>query len=247
VKTHLLSAAALGLALFVGSARAASFDMHGTIRDFHATHPNMEATINGVETGIVLSALGADGTPDFNPATTAKSVTNAADFAQWYHDVAGVNMSQPFSITLTEGPPGVFVYDNGSFFPIDGQLFGDEGNAHNYHFTLELHCPFVYEAGQFLEASADDDLWVFIDGELALDIGGIHPTAGGSIDLDTLGLTPGNTYDLDIFFAERHTVASTFKLKTDIQCVPEPSALALGLAGAAGLGVCVWPRRRHVS
>ncbi len=225
-------------------ASAATLDLSGTIRDFHSTHPNMEYVINGVETGIVLPGLGADGTPDFNAATTAKSVTNAADFADWYHDVAGVNSSAPFSISLTEGAPGVFSYSNGDFFPIDGLLFGNEGNSHNYHFTVDLHKPFVYQAGQYLNAAADDDLWVFINGQLALDVGGVHSTAGGAINLDTLGLVAGQTYDLDIFFAERHTVASTFSVETNIKCVPEPTTAGLALLGAAGLGLCAWRRRR---
>ena len=62
----------------------------------------------------------------------------------------------------------------------------------------------------------DDDLWVFINDELVVDLGGVHPAVSGSVDLDTLGLTIGETYDFDLFFAERHTTQSNFRIDTSI-------------------------------
>jgi fibro-slime domain-containing protein len=50
-----------------------------------------------------------------------------------------------------------------------------------------------------------------------LDLGGVHATESGSVDLDEraeeLGLELGRDHALDLFYAERHTDGSTFHLR----------------------------------
>jgi fibro-slime domain-containing protein len=68
--------------------------------------------------------------------------------------------------------------------------------------------------------TGDDDIWVFINDKLVLDQGGVLPPRTGTINLDTLSLTPGQTYDFDLFFAERHTVQSNLGIVTNIELSP---------------------------
>jgi fibro-slime domain-containing protein len=238
----LLSVVTVGAAL-TSQSLANSITLSATVRDFNDTHPDFEGSIGGLQTGQVQSTLGAGAKPVWNAPALA-GFTSEANFDQWYRDVAGVNLAGALTITLNETTPGsgVYEYINPAFFPIDGQLFGNQGRAHNYHFTLELHTSFTYQPGQVFNFTGDDDLWLFIDNQLVVDLGGVHGAVSGGVNLDTLGLTSGQNYDFDLFFAERHTSESNFKMQTTIELASIPDGgqtvwllgLALGGVGAIG-------------
>ena len=236
-----IGVAALALPLGATLASAASISVTATIRDMSSAHPDFESFI-GNETGIVLNTLGNDGKPVYNVAAKgltgafSSTTTGQANFNQWYNDVPGVNHTFTTSLVATEtfAGSGIYQYANASYFPIDGLGFGNQGNPNNFHFTTEIHTSFTYQGGETFSFTGDDDVWVFINGILAIDLGGVHGPATGSVSLDaaaaTLGIATGNNYDLAIFQAERHTFGSTFNFTTSIVLVdaaevPEPGAL----------------------
>lgn len=186
--------------------------MSGRVRDFPSSHPDFEK-LTGDDPGILEGALDADGKPVYaHPDGTTLTTTGKANFDAWYRDTPGVNQSEALAIPLFPVGGGV-AFDSEAFFPIDGELLGNEGETHNFHFTLEAHTHFQHVGGELFRFAGDDDLWAFIDGHLAIDLGGVHGTEGKEIAIDDLGLTPGQTYALDIFFAERHTIQSTLHVE----------------------------------
>lgn len=197
--------------------------LSATVRDFSPkTHADFEAAYPpGVDTGVVKDLLGPDDKPVYASLSRTKSTSGAANFDKWYHDDV-VNLSAPLELQLlpSADDAGAFSYENHKFFPIDGELLGNEGRAHNYHFTLEAHTTFEYRGGEVFSFSGDDDMWVFINRHLAIDLGGLHPTMSADIALDTIatgaGLVRGNVYPLHFFFAERHTTESNFTVHTTI-------------------------------
>jgi fibro-slime domain-containing protein len=207
--------------------------MMAVIRDFSMNHADFEAFEGESETpGLVKSTLGSDQKPVFqstgDTGPWGPQLTGATEFSQWYNDVGGTNHRFEYAIPLEETPPdsGIFVYESAAFYPLsndDG--FGDEGQidennvSHNYHFTTEVHLEFIFEGGEIFTFRGDDDLWLFINNQLALDIGGLHIPVEKTVNLDTLGLTEGETYPMDIFHAERHTTWSNFKITTTIECL----------------------------
>lgn len=236
--------------------QAAALTVNTTVRDFvnpavtgYAASIDFEGTIGGLRTGMVSSTLGADGKPvpvfaddaSTPPDTNPTGFSTKANFNQWYNDVAGVNMSTTVPLALTDLGGGKYEYVDSTFYPIDGALLGNQGRSHNYHFTMELHSAFTYKAGQTFSFTGDDDLWLFIDDKLVVDLGGVHGAETGGINLDTLGLTLGTDYAFDLFFAERHTTESNFKMQiAGIELKPVPdggSTLALAGLGMVALGL----------
>lgn len=198
--------------------------LKGTIRDFQDSHPDFESTI-GTDKNIVTTVLGADRKPVYAHGSEGTLTTNGPDnFNQWYNDTPGINQSKEYSIELIKQADGNYKYQNNQFFPINNELFGNYRDNKNYHFTYELHNQFTYQGGEVFTFSGDDDVWVYIDGQRVIDIGGVHTTQTQSVDLDTLGLTVGEVYDFDFFFAERHYSHSNFTITTNIELNNPPVA-----------------------
>lgn len=202
---------------------------------------------------IVDSTLGSDGKPVYNTSSMwdgknqTRTTHGPAAFDEWYHDTPGKNVVRKVPIVLTKLDSGTYSYDSEKdgvpltpgdpnskkmFFPIDDGTtyattadgFGNQGNPHNYHFTVELHTRFTYRGDEKFKFTGDDDVFVFINGKLVINIGGIHSRLEKEISLpdiaSEIGIQVGTEYPLDFFQAERHVTESNLRIDTTLELAP---------------------------
>ena len=144
----------------------------------------------------------------------------------WLAEVSKDNVSA--GNEASKGKGGMFLLDDFKYLDDDETVLNpyyDNLQGHNFGFTMKIQATFEYVPGQYFDFYGDDDVWVFIDNKLVVDIGGQHGQVAGAVDLDTLGLIPDSTYNFHIFYAERHTSQSNFRMHTSIDLKTEASLL----------------------
>jgi len=203
------------------------------IHDFDAGVYGFEE-FGGDDRGALNQVPQADRTPVASFATVSPggTIQDPAWIQDWYHDRFSPRINYKFVVplVLTNIGGGVYSYDNQQFYPIDGRGFGNNGRdcsgsgPHNFGFATHTSASFFYGGGEMLNFAGDDDVWVYINNRLALDLGGVHGTESGSIDLDAqaaaLGISAGHTYNFDLFYNERHTCGSDISFQTTFQLAP---------------------------
>lgn len=159
------------------------------------------------------------------------------DMTRWFRNVEGKSKEYTGTLKLTYelGDTVEFSYASENFYPLDTVKFseGDSVNkdGHNHLFTMNLAMPFTVIANGTEEftITADDDTFVFVGRELALDMGGIHEATIGKIMINEIGevetgingeetafsgikLNKNESSIIRVFHADRDADESVFKV-----------------------------------
>ncbi len=179
-----------------------------------------------------------------------KGKTILSDYKLTFDKKDNGNNSITYTLKSVTSPQGDVTNAGDNFFPLNnaksnvldrGYASADGRKATNYYFGMRYDVSFSlkgYTDDLIYKFTGDDDLWVFLDGELVLDLGGIHPECGGDVDLWQVGpiakeleqagskdKVNGNTnHTLTVLYMERggnesncnmqFTVPSTAKIET---------------------------------
>ena len=188
--------------------------------------------------------------------------------------VKGGSYTATFQTGVLDGTPLFFPVDGDPFTPVaersaatlappyDPNFSAEAGTPpplHNFSFTSEVRYWFQYDATKAytLDFTGDDDVWLFINKKLAVDLGGIHTPVQGSVTFgagappNAFGLMNGQVYEVAVFQAERQTTGSSYRLTLSgfsaaaSQCAPICGDGILGIGeecddgtNAGGYGQC---------
>ncbi len=115
----------------------------------------------------------------------------------------------------------------------------------NYGFTIMGYTSFKYNkgAGEIFEITGDDDIWVYVDGVLVTDLGGVHLPAKGTVDMDYLAMNGhgchsgdplakscdldadglwknASVHHLHFFYADRQSDGSNLRIRSSLSSIP---------------------------
>lgn len=217
--------------------------------------------------GLVKNTLGADGYPvpaftsaDGANGTVASGIDKTSwyvtghdpvlptdNFYRWFHNTDKSQRVDGRKVTFTTNDGGhTYTYGNKGVFPIDDFDFSQDDpttikyHGTNFHYTAHLQFALRVKADgtEVFKFEGDDDVWVFLNNKLVLDIGGLHEMLTGyftvnkdntittytqeklssgemtkrTYNLSDFGIKKGDIVNLDFFYAERSTTESNMRI-----------------------------------
>jgi fibro-slime domain-containing protein len=154
---------------------------------------------------------------------------------RWDSAFYNVVIKDTLKFHLKDQATGTYEFATDSFFRLDNKGLGKEWNwwkgldhngcspapcydDHNYSFTMEIKRTFTKVPNLKFNFTGDDDVWLFLNNRLAMDIGGCHQKVSDSAIVDNItpALTNGTVYNFDFFYCERHSANSDIKITTNM-------------------------------
>jgi fibro-slime domain-containing protein len=248
------AALALGLALLWPALARASLltASYYSVPNNNAQDPDFQGAVTGLVQGEVQSQLGPDGLPVVTSlgAQNIKMVNSQGEILWWTPSTTyGIQFVGQANTSLPINDPYMYVSN------VPNNFSNSNANDNTQFLTAHFQGTFstTLSGTYSLNSDSDDDTWVFIDGILVVDNGGVH----GATDVITNFTLSAGAHTIDIFYADQHTTGAVFDLNSFTgpdgnpvnlnPVAPEPASLTMLGLGALGLMGYGWRRKRKAA